>query len=119
MTKPKCEAGLGRRRAPLLEVASNEGLGLAGTVRTMWTRTAEEEWLIDLLGEWQHNGKKFSPEDVVREVISHLALTPLRRGIGGLPLLPTFEAALEDMESRSSTDGPAWLCSIPYQSPTL
>lgn len=84
----------------------------------MRTRGAEEEWLVDLLGEWQHSGKSFFPEDVAREIIEHLALSPLRRGPDGLPLLPSAEAAVAEMETRSEIDGPAWLCCTPYQSPT-
>ena len=84
----------------------------------MRMRTAEEEWIVDLLGAWGSIGRKFFPEDLALEIISHLAVSPLRRGPDGLPLLPTEEAAFAEMEIRSATDGPAWLCCTPYQSPT-
>ena len=83
----------------------------------MRIRSVEEEWLIDLLGEWQHSGMKFSEEDVVLEIISHLALSPLRLGPCDLPLLPTAEAAFAEMENRGQKEGPLWLSCIPYQNP--
>ena len=83
----------------------------------MRIRSAEEEWLIDLLGEWQHSGKKFGPEDVAWMIISHLVLSPIRREPDGLPLLPTEEDAFAEMEIRRQKEGPVWLCCIPYQRP--
>jgi hypothetical protein len=80
-------------------------------------RSAAEEWIVDLLGEWQQSGQRFFPEDVALEIISHLAVSPLRFGPDGLPLLPTEEAAFAEMESRNEKEGPFWLNCIPYQNP--
>jgi len=69
--------------------------------------TAEEEWLIDLLGGWQLIGQKFGPEEVAREITSHLALSPKRRASDDSPLLPSEEDAFAEMEIRLQTEGPA------------
>ena len=69
--------------------------------------TTEEDWLIDLLGGWQLVGKKFGPEELAREITSHLVLSPLRRGQDGSPLLPTEEDAFAEMETRLQIEGPA------------
>ena len=82
----------------------------------MRMRTIEEEWLVDILGEWLHSGARFFPEDVALEIISHLVLSPLRREQDGSPRLPTSEDAFSEMGTRHQRDGPAWSCCIPYQS---
>ena len=96
----------------LCRVRLSEWLGLAVLivlsikVLAMSTDKLVEDWLCDLLYNWQDEGVRYFPEEVVRQIKEHLVLKPKALLPNGSRLLPDVADSLSEMETRRKTVRP-------------